>query len=141
MTLDNGDDKKKPLRQVLYEEGGSGSGLNLYLDGDNLIAGVWKQPDASWLRAGSLTPDARHHVAFVLHQTQATLYLDGAKIADGKAPLLGAHTGDINLGRSGNTRFHDRTDDNPGYYFAGRFDDFRIANRAFSDAEVRGLAK
>ena len=52
-----------------------------------------------------------------------------------------ANRGDINLGRSGNTRFHDRTDDNPGYYVAGRFDDFRIINRALSAEEVRALAK
>jgi hypothetical protein len=147
-TLDNGDAKKKPLRQVLYEEGGSGSGLNLYLDGDTLFAGVWKQPDAAWLRSKKLTPEVWHHVALVLKQAkpadadlQATLYLDGAKVAEAKGPLLAAHPGDINLGRSGGTAFHDSKSDNPGHYFAGRLDDFRIANRAFSEAELRALAK
>jgi hypothetical protein len=139
--LDRGDGKKKPLRQVLYEEGGSGSGLNLYLDGDQLIAGVWKQPDALWLRGKAVTADAWHHVAFVLRQTQATLYLDGAKIGEGQAPLLGPHPGDIALGRSGNTAFHDGKADNPGHYFAGRLSDFRIANRAFAEVEARALAK
>jgi hypothetical protein len=148
VALDRGDGKKKPARQVLYEEGGSGAGLNLYLDGDTLIAGAWKQPAAVWLRHRPLTPAAWHHVALVLRQIdksdtqmQMALYLDGAKIADGRAALPGAHPGDINLGRSGSTLFHDGKADNPGYYFAGRLDDFRIVNRAFSDDDVRELAK
>jgi hypothetical protein len=147
-AIDPGDGKKKPPRQVLYEEGGSGSGLNLYLDGDVLVAGAWKQSTAAWLRRESVMPAHWHHLALVLRQLdksgtqmQMALYLDGARVADGKPVLLGAHPGDVNLGRSGNTLFPDGKADNPGYSFAGRLDDFRIVNRAFSDAEVRNLAK
>lgn len=141
-VIDKGDAKKKPLRQVLYEEGGSGAGLNIYVDGDGLVAGVWKQPEASWLIGGdALTANAWHHVAFVIKQGEATLYLDGARAVVAKTPPLGAHPGDINLGRSGNTAFHDGKADNPGYYFTGRIGDFRIVNRAFTDAEVKASAK
>ena len=38
-------------------------------------------------------------------------------------------------------RFDDKADDNPGYYFAGRLDDFRIMNKALSADEVHALAK
>ena len=70
------------------------------------------------------------------------LYLDGQKIAEGKAPVLGAHVGDINIGRSGNTLFHDRKPaEQPGFYFAGRIDDFRILNRSYSAEEVGALRK
>ena len=70
------------------------------------------------------------------------LYVDGEKAAVGKAPLLGAHVGDINLGRCGNTLFHDaQPGGNPGYYFAGRLDDFRLVNRSLSAEEVRAMAK
>ena len=69
-------------------------------------------------------------------------YLDGRKIGEGKAPVLGAHSGDINLGRCGNTLFHDgRAVEEPGHYFAGRIDDFRIINRSLAPEEIRTLAK
>jgi hypothetical protein len=141
-------DKKQEPRQVLYEEGGSGSGINLYLDGDVLRAGAWLQGNGTWLHSKDLDREAWHHAALVLRaeekdvEGQIELYLDGQKIAEGKAPVLGAHPGDINLGRCGNTLFHDgKAAEQPGYYFAGRFDDLRIANRAFLAEEVRALAK
>jgi len=89
-----------------------------------------------------------HHVALVLGgagpkdaEVPLKLYLDGQEVAQGKAPALGAHPGDINLGRCGNTLFHDRRRvEQPGHYFAGRLDDFRIANRSLAPEEVRALA-
>jgi hypothetical protein len=56
--------------------------------------------------------------------------------------VLGAHPGDINLGRCGNTLFHDRKAvEQPGHYFAGRFDDLRIAHRSLTREEIRALAR
>jgi hypothetical protein len=142
------DAKKMPLRQVLYEEGGSGAGLNLYLDGPVMRAGSWTQGKGAWLQSQALGVDAWHHAALVLRATgrDATaaaveLYIDGERVAGGTAPLLGAHPGDINLGRSGGTRFHDRAADAPGAYVAGRLDDFRLLNRALTADEVRALAR
>jgi hypothetical protein len=135
------DAKNKGLRQVLFEEGASGGGLNIYLDGPSLRAGVWMQGKGQWLASKELSADTWYHVAFVIADSTNELYLNGEKAAFGAAPLLGAHTGDINLGRSGSTRFHDKADDNPGHYFAGRFDDFRILNRALSADEVDALCK
>lgn len=142
-------DKRKKLRQVLYEEGGSGAGINLYLDGPVLYAGAWTQEKGAWLNSKELERGTWHHVALVLGTAAAKgpevpleLYLDGQKVADGKAPVLGAHPGDINIGRCGNTLFHDRRAvDHPAHYFAGRIDDFRIANRSFTAAEVRALSE
>jgi hypothetical protein len=138
----------KARRQVLYEEGGSGAGLNLYLDGGTLHAGVWNAGKKSWLQARDLDRKAWHHVALVLRTENAEereamleLYLDGKKVAQEKAPVLGAHPGDINLGRSGNTLFHDGTAEQPGAYFAGRLDDFRITNWALTPEEVGALAR
>jgi hypothetical protein len=144
----DGKEKPKSQRQVLFEEGGPGSGLNVYLDGAVPYAGAWNEGKGSWLHSKDLDRDTWHHVAFVVRaeakDTKATveLYLDGQKVEEGKAPVVGAHPGDINLGRCGNTRFHDRrTVVQPGHYFAGRLDDFRIANRSLSAEEVRELAK
>jgi hypothetical protein len=142
-------EKQKSQRQVLYEEGGSGSGLNLYLDGEVLHAGGWNQGKGTWLQSKDLDRKAWHHVALVLRaatpkmsEAGLELYLDGQPLAAGKAPVLGAHTCDVNLGRSGNTLFHDRRPaEQPAYYFAGRLDDFRIANRPLTPGEVRALAR
>ncbi len=138
------DPKRKEQRQVLYEEGGPGSGINLYLDGSTLYAGAWDQGKGNWLQHEGIDRAAWHHLALVLRSSGAEaateLYLDGQKVAAGQAPLPAAHPGDINLGRSGNTRFHDqRPAEQPGYPFAGRLDDFRIVNRALSAAEVQAL--
>ena len=138
----------KDRQQVLYEEGGPGSGMNLYLDNDVLFAGAWNQGKGTWLSSKKLTWDDWHHVALVLRGKKANdpevaleLYLDGQRVAQGKAPLVGAHSGDINLGRCGNTLFHDgRAVDQPDHYFAGRIDDFQIANRSLAPEEVRALA-
>jgi len=116
-------DRKKVPRQVLYEEGGPGSGLNLYLDGAVLHAGTWVEGKGAWLRSKEL-PSAWHHVALVLRADNKCdvdglleLYLNGERVAAGKAPLLAAHPGDINLGRCGNTLFHDgQAADAPGFY-------------------------
>jgi hypothetical protein len=132
-------------RQVLYEEGGPGSGLNLYVDGAVLRGGVWSENKGHWLEQKDVTADAWHHVAFVLRggdkESSIELYLDGAKVGTGKAPLLGVHPGDINIGRAGNTRFHDdKVAGQPANPFAGRLDDFRIANRAWTAEQIRALA-
>ncbi len=134
-------------RQVLYEEGGPGAGINLYLDGTALYGGVWDQGKGTWLHA-DLGGGAWHHAALVLRAAAAKdkeasleLYLDGRRVAADKAPVPRAHPGDVNLGRSGSTLFHDRRPaGQAGFPFAGRLDDFRILNRALTAAEMRALA-
>jgi hypothetical protein len=133
--------KQKDRRQVLYEEGGPGAGINVYLDGTTLYAGVWNAGDRVWLSHKDADVTRWHHVAVVLKGDRLALYLDGSHVADSEAPALGNHPGDINLGRSGNTLFHDRRPaEQPGYYFAGRLGEFRIANRPYGADEIRALA-
>jgi hypothetical protein len=140
--------KPESQPQVLYEEGSPGSGVNLYLDGGLLYAGVWNGRKGIWLPSKSVDRDCWHHAAVVLRAAKADdaeltmeSYLDGRKIGEGKAPAPGAHAGDINLGRCGDTLLHGgRAVEQPGYYFAGRIDDFRIINRSLAPEEIRALA-
>lgn len=141
--------KRAPVvPQVLYEEGGSGAGINVYLNGETLLAGTWGPGAEAWVQTNSENWNRWHHMALVLSAasdgapelTQA-LYLDGRQVAEGKGPRMGPHVGDINLGRSGNTRLAGKAADQPGFYFAGRLDDFRILNRALSAAEIARLGK
>ena len=141
------DEAEKPP-QVLYAEGGPKSGINLYLDGGRLYAGVWNGRKGVWLPSKSLDRDGWHHAAVVLRAAKADdaelaveSYLDGEKIGEGVMPVIEAHAGDINLGRCRRTALHaGRTLEQPGHYFAGRLDDFRIINRALAPAEIRVLA-
>ncbi len=79
--------------QVIYEEGGPGSGINLYLEGELLYAGVWNGGKGVWLPSKSVDRDRWHHAAVVLRAAKADnaqvaveSYLDGRKIGEGKAP-------------------------------------------------------
>ena len=102
-----------------------------------------------WLPSQPVDRGRWHHAAVVLRAAKAGTtelavesYLDGRKIGEGKSPLLGAHGGDITLGRAGNTLFHDcRAVRQPGRYFAGRIDDFRIINRALVAEEIGRMGK
>jgi hypothetical protein len=142
-------EKGRKLRQVLYEEGGPGSGINLYLDGGVLYAGAWNEGKGTWLNGKEVERGVWHHVALVLGAAAAKgpevpleLYLDGREVAGGNAPVPGEHPGDITIGRCGNTLFHDhRAVEQPAHGFAGRIDDFRIANRSWTAEEVRALSK
>jgi hypothetical protein len=64
-------DKPKSQPQVLYEEGGPGSGINLYLDGEALYAGVWNGGKGVWLPSKSVDRDCWHHAAVVLRAAKA----------------------------------------------------------------------
>jgi hypothetical protein len=119
----------------------------MYLDGGVLYAGAWNQGKGTWLHGKAFDRDCWHHAAFVVRgeatgpEVALELYLDGKRVAEGKGPLVGAHPGDINIGRCGSSLFHDgRAVGRPGLYFAGRIDDFRIINRSLSAEEVRALA-
>ena len=81
----------KSQSQVLYAEGGPASGINLYLEGEVLYAGVWKEGKGVWLPSLPVDRGRWHHAAIVLRAAQAgdaefavRSYLDGRKIGEGK---------------------------------------------------------
>jgi hypothetical protein len=133
-------------RQTLYEEGGSGSGMNLYLDGRKLYGGVWKRDiwEGTWLGCEGIEAGKWYSAALVLREAGAAagpdrveLYLNGKRVATGSGAQLSSHPGDINLGRNGDTRYHDGEAGMPGDYFAGRLDDLSIYSRALPKSEIR----
>ena len=137
-------------RQMLFEEGGPGNGLNLYLEGGKLHAGMWISQfwKGGWVDSGAILPGQWYHVAVLLKDAGETpspdklaLYVNGAKIASGTAMQLTRHMSDINLGRNGDTLYPGGPAGSPSDYFAGRLDNFAIYNRALSEAEIARLAK
>jgi hypothetical protein len=135
-------------RQVLFEEGGPGAGFNVYLDGSELYGGAWQQGKGTWLHKAITEPKTWHHAALVLRTAdgaargQLELYLDGQRVAEGEAPVIGAHTADINIGRCGSTLFHDgKAVQQPAHYFAGRIGEFRILNKPLAAKAIQELAE
>jgi hypothetical protein len=136
-------------RQVIYEEGGSGAGINLYLDGRALYAGAWDRKvwPGTWLKSDATGPGRWHHVAVVLRDAPAKpqpdcvlLFVDGEKAESGEAASLAAHPGDICIGWAGTTVYHDGKTGERTDAFAGRLDDVLVFTRALTDAEVKTLA-
>ena len=131
-------------RQVLFEEGGGGNGINVYLDNGLLYARAWSNPwsnDLEVSRPVTPTTSPRHVVAVVdAVGDTLTLYVDGAlggtsTKTDGWA--LNAHSGNIGIASmQGATRFHDGNAGGNGNYFAGVIDEVALYNSALSATRI-----
>ncbi len=140
-------------RQVLFEEGGTDRGLNVYLDGGRLYVGGWnvKTTESGW--AGTFLSTAQiqagrwHHVALVLSggaTVQADglkAYLDGALFGSGVASQVWSHGDDTGVGRSAEyTRFHTGIGTMNAHGLTGLIDEVRVYNRVMRDQEIQALA-
>lgn len=81
-------------------------------------------------------PSDWHHVAVVIDSATMTvrLYLDGMIVGTGATTLLPRDLGNTTQNRLGRSQFE------ADAYFTGMLDEFRIYNRALSEAEIRYLA-
>ena len=136
-------------KQVIYEEGGSSRGLNIYLDDDQLYVGGWNRPAnesnwaGTWLKTNKVSANQWHRVDLVLEGGTKLKsgglkgYLDGEQFGAGKASQLWSHTAGIGLGSiNDSTRFHDSQSPGSGSGFAGAIDEFKIFNSALSASEI-----
>ena len=132
-------------RQVLYEEGGSTKGINIYLDNGKVYVGAWdtKRGFAGTFLSTVVESGKWHSVSLVLdageQMTANALrgYLDGELFGSGEATKIRSHaTGTAFGGNEGKTRFHDGSSrKSVSYNLIGELDDLRIYNRALDVAE------
>ncbi len=127
-------------RQMIYEEGGTVNGLNVYLDGAAAVRHRVEQLDRVEQATRTTAPapivgGARHHVAVVLDAVTArslTLYLDGVAVATDTKTDTGSwsgHTDDGGIGvLNSDTRFHDGTAQGGGFHFDGTIDEVVVFN-------------
>lgn len=138
-------------KQVIYEEGGIGRGLNIYIENGRLYVGGWNQAESNWngtyLSTNAIESNTWHHVALVLDaapgstevQTDVfSAYLDGVKFGEGQGSQLWAHPGDIGLGAVNvDTQFHDGDRVGTGVEtFGGSLAEVAIYNQALSSADI-----
>ena len=74
-------------RQVLYEQGWSDKGINIYIDTGALLVGAWDVSNnesdwnGQWLVSTNIQAGSWHHIAFTLYPVGAATgfrtYLDG----------------------------------------------------------------
>ncbi len=138
-------------RQVIYKEGGSVRGLNIYIDDGELYVTGWNTPGGESGWAGSFVSSTAiaagqwHQVSLVLDGgTSVTadalsMYLDGQLVGQTSGSQLWSHSGDINLGGSDTTVYYHDGFSNAKNYFNGKLDDGRIYNKALDASEAAEL--
>ena len=134
-------------RQVLYEQGGTVRGLNIYLDDGKLYVNGWNRAEEAWGPLSVSTDVAANNsyvvtLSFDAEAGTLTGYLNGASFGEvAGAGTLYAHSGDIGLGGvRQHTYFHDGASSaNSGFNFSGHIGEVAFYDRALTDNERAGV--
>lgn len=140
-------------KQVIYEEGGTARGLNIYTDAGRLYVGGWNNPkdesdwSGTWLKSDPiLSPNSWNHVALVLDGSDSLApdalkgYINGKEFASGEGSQLWRHSNGIGIGgTNAATRFHDGIDVSSNHSLSGGVDDVLIFNDALSANQIQSL--
>ncbi len=139
------EDLNAPGRQVLYQQGGTARGLNIYLENGSLWAGAWGDGwSGDWI-SSNIVARRWQHVALVLDAAsqQMSLFVDGVLMGTRTATSLAAHNAASIGGSQQGSRFASQAG---GYVnsisthtFFGTVDDVRVYRRSLSAAEVAAL--
>lgn len=139
-------------RQVLWGEGDTNRGINVYLTGERLYAGGWNRPaeesgwdPGDWIQSGPLSTGGWHHVALILEAGPAVsngamrVLLDGQELGSAAASQIWGHAPAGAAAMRDGMAFHDGDGTGEGARFAGALDELRIYNRALSPSEAAAL--
>jgi len=133
-------------RQVLYEQGGSSRGLNVYVDNGQIYLNGWNLAETAWgpsFANSAVSPNTTYIATFVFDQAAGTVegFIDGSSIGSvSGVSFLNGHSGDIGLGAvSGGTLFHDGTSNTSSNTFSGLIGEFVQYNQALSDVDRAGV--
>ena len=141
-------------RQMIFEEGGTLRGLNIYLDEGKIYFGGWNEPDSESAWKGTfLNADITQgwHLAtltldanlwrFATEKDTFKAYLDGELIGSGDGSQLWGHGDPTAFGAVvGSTLFHTGSG-STGSYLTGEIAKPKIFNRVLSATEIQNLYK
>ena len=134
-------------RQVLYEQGGTMRGLNIYIDGGLLYVGGWNRAETSWNPIFLSTPieaNATYMVDLVLDGVSSgvtgslTGYLNGEPFdTQTGVSKLWSHGDDGAIGAMRqNAVFHTGDGSGEGFEFGGIIDDISIYNHTLTAQQI-----
>ncbi|NQT52738.1 PEP-CTERM sorting domain-containing protein, partial [bacterium] len=132
--------------QVLYEQGGFSNGLNVYIDGGDLVTGIWSNNGTNTFLSTPILADTAYHVAFVFDATNDIIasYLNGVLFGSfaGSLSNLPSHIGDISVGGvtaggTSGTRNAAGATWITGHFFQGALDEIALYNSALSALDVK----
>ena len=137
-------------KQVIWEEGATTNGLNLYVYKDSLFAGVYSEGmgfAGTWLRTANIQSGQWHNAVLVFDGTQPAsqrikAYLDGVLFGTGSSSTsqIAAHGGENAVGGMYNGgKFHDGDASGAiqfSHYFTGDIDEIRLWTTARTPAQL-----
>lgn len=143
LVIDAGADNLS--RQVVWEQGGGGRGVSIYIEDGELTLAAWNRGSEGWGPVSASTDIAQNERAVLTFRMDAeTGLLDAWKNGDLFASvegvgLLGRHTGGIGLGNAaGSARDADGKSLKGG--FEGVLHELALFDRALDQTELDGLA-
>ncbi|MEQ1828577.1 MAG: LamG-like jellyroll fold domain-containing protein, partial [Pirellula sp.] len=124
-------------RQVIYQQGDSTSGLNLYVDAGQLYFGTWNAGVFGPTVKSNITSNTTYHVVGVFGASTATLYVNGVQVATGgTSGSIAPQAGITSIGGAVSTRFHGNTTATSGNNFTGTIDEVAVYNTALTAAQI-----
>lgn len=132
-------------KQMVYEQGGSSNGLNIYIDGGSVYCQVWSvsqgwggSPNTKFV-SSPVSLNNTYHVVLTFDQPgdEMTCYVNGvsAGTVNGLG-LMNSHSGDISIGRVGDSSYDFNGTLSAGHYFQGVIDEVAIYNSVLTPAQV-----
>jgi hypothetical protein len=145
-------DVSKSAKQVVFEEGGTTRGMNIYVHEGLAYAGGWNPADYTPQWPGTffsapIEPGQWHVVVGILRSGGAGLeddkfemWMDGVLIGKGPGAELRSRSNNCGIGyQDSQTKFHDGNVSATGSYFEGIIDEVWIINEALSEDVLSSL--
>ncbi|MBZ8180643.1 FG-GAP-like repeat-containing protein [Oscillatoria salina] len=120
-------------KQVIYEEGGTLNGINIFLDESQLNLGVWVNDEGEWLNF-SVEEGEIYHPILTFDNGILNGYVNGENIGSINLDFdrIERHAADIGIAQmNDDTRFsNDDSRNDEGFYFQGIIDDVSLYDYA-----------
>ncbi len=130
-------------RQVLYEEGGTVNGFNMYIEGGRLYVGAYRDTGGGFdiFHSTPIAPNSTNIAGFVFDQPGSGSfdgYLNGAQFGSSPVALdQKAHPGDIGIGGMVNdSRFHTGSESGSNHEFTGELGELLVYRDVLSSSEI-----